>query len=68
MEIPREIIERDKEGVEKITYYGVPVTDLDRDGLLAALNMSEQRARMCFASFNNTIDFNRFVNEKRSHV
>jgi hypothetical protein len=44
-EIPRHIIERDKEGVESLTYYGVPVTELDRDGLLAALNQTAKQAR-----------------------
>lgn len=66
-QIPQSIIERDKKGVEQLTYYGVPVTELDRDGLLAALNMSEQKAQMGFANFNGMIAFNRFVNEK-SHT
>lgn len=63
-EIPSAIIDRDKIGVETITYYGVPVSELDRDGLLAALNMSEKRARMGFANFNNMVEFNRFVDSR----
>jgi len=61
MEIPRSIIERDKEGVEKITYYGVPVTELDRDGLLAALNVTKQEARLSLENFRSMRDFNRFL-------
>lgn len=57
MEIPRHIIERDKEGVEKITYYGVPVIELDRDGLLAALCVSEKKAQTGFASFQSYRQF-----------
>lgn len=67
-EIPRAIIERDKQGVEKLTYYGVPVTELDRDGLLAALNVSEQKARTGLANFQNMVNFNRFAYEKSRHV
>lgn len=56
-EIPRKIIERDKEGVEKLTYYGVPVTELDRDGLLAALNQSARLAQSSFDSFKRYREF-----------
>lgn len=56
-EIPKHIIERDKQGVEKLTYYGVPVTELDRDGLLAALNVSEQKARTGLTNFQNYRQF-----------
>lgn len=55
--IPRHITERDKEGVEQITYYGVPATELDRDGLLAALNVSERKARMGFENFKQYREF-----------
>lgn len=57
MIIPKPIIDRDKEGVESLTYYGVPVTELDRDGLLAALNQSAKLARMSFESFKNYREF-----------
>jgi hypothetical protein len=61
-EIPRHIIERDKEGVESLTYYGVPVTELDRDGLLAALNQTAKQAR---SSFENFIAYRKFESELR---
>lgn len=67
-EIPRAIIERDKQGVEKLTYYGVPVTELDRDGLLAALNVVSQQARLLVGNFRNMVEFNRFANEKSRHL
>lgn len=57
MTIPKSIIDRDKEGVEKLTYYGVPVTELDRDSLLAALNQSARLARMSFESFRRYREF-----------
>lgn len=56
-EIPKHIIERDKEGVDKLTYYGVPVTELDRDGLLAALNQPTQQARLSFENFTRYREF-----------
>ena len=56
-EIPRHIIERDKEGVESLTYYGVPVTRLDRDGLLAALNQTARLSRMSFEDFKRYREF-----------
>lgn len=56
-DIPREIIERDKEGVELVTYYGVPVMELDRDGLLAALNQSIKRVRMGLDHFKRYREF-----------
>jgi len=55
--IPKEIIERDKQGVEVLTYYGVPVAELDRDGLLAALNQSAKSARLSFEDFKRTREF-----------
>lgn len=55
--IPKAIIERDKEGVESLTYYGVPVTALDRDGLLAALNQSAKRSRLSFEKFKSYHEF-----------
>ena len=64
-DIPRHIIERDKAGAEKITYYGVPVTELDRDALLAALCVSKKAADSSFANFCNMMEFNRFANESR---
>lgn len=63
-DIPREIIERDKEGVELVTYYGVPVTDLDRDGLLAALNQSVKQARMSFENFKSYREFEVALRER----
>jgi hypothetical protein len=55
--IRKEIIERDKEGVEGLTYYGVPVTELDRDGLLAALNQSVLQSRLSFEDFKRRREF-----------
>lgn len=51
MSIPSEIIEREKQGVEKLTYYGVPVSELDRDGLLAALNQSSLHSQLLFENY-----------------
>lgn len=55
--IPKAIIDRDKEGVEGLTYYGVPVTELDRNGLLAALNQSAKLARISFENFKSYREF-----------
>ncbi len=56
-EIPRHVIERDKQGVEGLTYYGVLVTELDRDGLVAALNQSVKKAQLSFESFKAAREF-----------
>lgn len=63
-EIPKHFIERDKEGVERVTYYGVPVTELDRDALLAALNQSVRQARQSFESFKRYREFEVAVRER----
>lgn len=42
-EIPKHLIDKHKEGVEALTFYGVPVTELDRDGLLAFANCCAQQ-------------------------
>lgn len=63
-EIPKHIIERDKEGVEKITYYGVPVTELDRDGLLAALNQSVKHIQSSFENFKQRREFELSLRER----
>lgn len=55
--LPPEIIERDKEGVEQLRYYGVPVSDLDRDELLAALNQASRQARSSFENFKQYREF-----------
>lgn len=55
--IPKHIIEGDKEGVEALTYYGVPVTELDRDGLLAALNQAVKQAQASFETFKRHREF-----------
>jgi hypothetical protein len=62
-EIPRATIERDKEGVENVRYYGVAVTGLDRDGLLAALNQSIKQARLSFDNFKAYREFQTFLRE-----
>lgn len=59
--IPKAIVERDKAGVEKLTYYGVLVTQLEHDELLAALNVSEQKARSHFQAFVDAGEFRRAV-------
>lgn len=64
MRIPRAIIDRDKEGVEGLTYYGVPVTELDRDGLLAALNQSAKQARLSFENFKGYREFESMLRER----
>lgn len=56
-QIPRAIIEYDKEGVEMLTYYGVPVTELDRAGLLAALNQSAKSAKLSSENHRSTLAF-----------
>lgn len=66
--IPMAIIDRDKKGVERLTYYGVPVAELDRDGLLAALNQSEKKARTAFESFTNFIETSRVLKSRESIV
>lgn len=63
-EIPRWIIERDKQGVEKLTYYGVPVTELDRDGLLAALNQSSKQSDTSFQNFRQYREFEADLRER----
>lgn len=63
-EVPMAIIERDKEGVESLTYYGVPVTELDRDGLLAALNQSAKQARLSFENFKSYHGFQVMLRER----
>lgn len=62
--IPREIIERDKEGVELVTYYGVPVMELDRDGLLAALNQSVKQVRSSLENFKSYREFEIALRER----
>ena len=57
MSIPKEIIEREKEGVEKLTYYGFPVTELGRDELLAALNQSVKKSQDSFENFKARKEF-----------
>lgn len=63
-EIPRAIIEHDKEGVESLTYYGVPVTELDRDGLLAALNQSAKQLRLNFENFKSYHEFQAMLRKR----
>jgi hypothetical protein len=43
--IPRHIIERHKEGVERLTFYGHPVVELDRDELLAMVNCLAEESK-----------------------
>lgn len=63
-EIPKAIIERDKEGVESLTYYGVPVAELDRDGLLAALNQSVKQSRLSWESLKSYQEFQALIRER----
>lgn len=63
-EIPRHIIERDKEGVDRLTYYGVPVTELDRDGLLAALNQTAKSARQSSEAHRSTLAFAEMIRKQ----
>jgi len=55
--IPRHIIERDKQGAENLTYYGVPVTELDRDELLAALCLTKKLAQSSFENYKQYREF-----------
>jgi hypothetical protein len=64
--IPKHIVERDKEGAESLTYYGVPVTELDRDELLAALCVTKHLAQSSFDNFCNMMEFNQLVRENAS--
>lgn len=64
MSRPKTVIDRDKEGVESLTYYGVPVTELDRDGLLAALNQSARKARLSFENFKQYREFEAALRER----
>lgn len=43
--IPKHIIERHKEGVEELRFYGVPVTELEHDELLAFANLCAQQVK-----------------------
>lgn len=56
--IPDDLIEKYKEGVEKLTFFGMPVTELDRDGLLAALNCSVQESARQFESIKSSFEMN----------
>lgn len=62
--IPKAIIDRDKEGVEGLTYYGVPVIELDRDGLLAALNQSAKHAQLSSANFKSYLEFTAMIRQQ----
>lgn len=64
MSRPKTVIDRDNEGVESLTYYGVPVTELDRDGLLAALNQSARKARLSFENFKQYRKFEAALRER----
>lgn len=49
--IPSHIVEHHKKGVEQLRFYGLAATELDRDELLAMVNLcaqelKEQRERM----------------------
>lgn len=63
MAIPKELIEKHKEGVEKLKFYGVPVTELDRDGLLAFANLCAQELTDMRRRFLGFIETARVVNE-----
>lgn len=51
VKIPKHIVEDHKRGVEDLKFYGYPVSDLDRDELLAMVNclarqLKEERERL----------------------
>lgn len=62
--IPREIVEREKEGVEKLTYYGVPVAELDRDEMLAALNQIAKQSRLVLNDYKQLREFEAELRER----
>lgn len=43
--IPEHIIEHHKQGVENLRFYGVPVTELNRDELLAFAGAAAETAK-----------------------
>lgn len=56
--IPKHLIDKHKEGVESLTFYGVPVTELEREGLLAFANLCAQELtemRRRFFGFSETM-------------
>jgi len=61
--IPKHLIDKHKEGVEALTFYGVPVTELDRDGLLAFANLCAQELRDMRSRFLGFIETSRALNE-----
>lgn len=61
--IPQHLIERDKQGVEALTYYGVSVTDLDRDGLLAALNLLARKAERLAQNYRSQNEIINLIHE-----
>ncbi len=61
--IPKHLIEKHKQGVEALTFYGVPVTELDRDGLLAFANVCAQELTNMRKRFLGFIETSRALRE-----
>ena len=61
--IPKELIAKHKEGVENLTFYGVPVTELDRDGLLAFANVCAQELTDIRRRFLGFIETTHVIND-----
>lgn len=57
--IPKHIVDEHKKGVEVLMFYGVPVTELDRDGLLAFANVCAQSLRDATERFHRFVDTSR---------
>ncbi len=63
--IPDDLIEKCKEGVESLTFFGVPVMELDRNGLFAALNSVAQQSARQFESAQSHFEMNRVFADAR---
>lgn len=66
--IPKHLIEKHKQGVEALTFYGVPVTELDRDGLLAFANCCAQQIESAHKRFVEFSDMTKFISEARDRI
>lgn len=66
--IPKRIIDEHKKGVEVLMFYGVPVTELDRDGLLAFANLCAKSLKDATERFHSFVDTARAMDNGRKRV
>lgn len=59
--IPSHIIEDHKKGVEQLRFYGFPATELDRDELLAMVNLCAQELKEQRERFLGHLEFSRML-------